>query len=105
MPPGGTVRRGEAALAAGVRELREETACVLRNAREVAVRVENFHGCENRVHVIVGTTGDSLRPDGREIAEARFFPLDALPPGMAMDLDVQVLRWAALYRKDHSRES
>lgn len=105
MPPGGTVRHGEAALAAGVRELREETACALRNAREVAVRMEDFHGCENRVHVIVGITADSPRPDGREIAEAWFFPLDALPPGMAMDLGVQVPRWAALYRKDHSNES
>jgi hypothetical protein len=32
------------------------------------------------VFLFSGDTADAPRPDGREVIEARFFPLDALPP-------------------------
>jgi hypothetical protein len=36
-------------------------------------------GWTNRIELVWGTTTDSPRADGREILDAAFFPLDALP--------------------------
>ena len=83
--PGGGVEPGEAALDAARRELREE-------ARIDIVGEPRLHGvffnkgASRRDHVVVYVIRDfrviaEKAPD-REIAEARFFPLDALPHGL-----------------------
>ena len=83
--PGGGVESGEAALDAARRELREE-------ARIEITGEPRLHGvffnanASRRDHVVVYVVRafrviEPKAPD-REIAEARFFPLDALPPDL-----------------------
>lgn len=82
MPPGGGMRRDEEVLAAAARELQEEVGCAIEGAVEVATVEERLHGARNRVHVVAGRVAGLHRPDGREILEAGFFALGALPGHM-----------------------
>ncbi len=82
MLPGGGLERGEDAMCAAVRELREETACPLDDPVQIATIEETIHGAGNTVHVIAGWTQGTPRADGREILEAAFFALHQLPEAM-----------------------
>lgn len=77
--PGGGLRAGENPVAGALRELREETACLLEMARLVETFEERAFGTAHRVHVVAGYAASCVRPDGREVIEAAFFALDALP--------------------------
>lgn len=94
--PGGGVARGETLIAAAARELAEETACTLVRPVEIAVTQRNWHGANNVVHVIAGHTGDTPRPDGREILAARCFAPDALPTDINRGLAEQLAGWLAV---------
>ena len=98
MPPGGGIGRGEAPIAAAGRELREETGCRLDAAAQVALVVEALHGVGNVVHVIAGRATGEVKPDGREVIEAAFFALDALPGEMSAGLRADLPGWVAAYR-------
>lgn len=93
MLPGGGLRPGEDAVAAGLRELREETACGLLDARLATVTQDFAHGAPNRVHVIVGRAHGEMRADGREVIEAAFFALDTLPADLAAGLEHRLAEW------------
>ena len=95
MPPGGGLSRGEDPVLAGVREFEEETGCALSGARLVAITNDRLHGARSRVSVLAGRTSGTPRPDQREIAEAAFFPLDALPEDLARGLAQALPRWAS----------
>ena len=94
MPPGGGVKPGEDPVLAGCREFEEEIGCRLMGAGKVGTTLDNLHGAGNLVHVITGTCHGTPRPDGREIAEARFFALDALPQDLASGLAERLPQWA-----------
>lgn len=83
--PGGGVEAGESALEALRRELREEARIELAGEPRLSGILFNT-SASNRDHVLVYEVRafrviEPKRPD-REIAEAGFFPLDALPDGV-----------------------
>jgi 8-oxo-dGTP pyrophosphatase MutT (NUDIX family) len=81
MLPGGGIRPFEAPEAAAVREIREELGCALTGLAFVSVHTSSHEGKRDTVHLYRATMAGEIRADGVEIDEARFFPLDALPPG------------------------
>lgn len=83
--PGGGIEPGEAALEAARRELREEARIEIMGEPPLHGLFFN-RGASRRDHIAVYVVRafrviEPKAPD-REIAEARFFPLDALPDGV-----------------------
>jgi len=93
MAPGGGLPRAEPVLAGAMRELREETGCTLIDAREITLSQELLNGALNAVHVVAGRTDDAPCVDGREVIEAAFFPVEALPEDMPVLLRAQLPSW------------
>ena len=81
--PGGGVARYERLAEAARRETREETGATVRIDRLLGI-YDSFHdGISNYIAVFVCTPLDDPDPPrSLEIAEARFFPMDAPPAGM-----------------------
>ncbi len=83
--PGGGVERGETFAQALTKELREEGHIELDAAPQLFGLYKNNH-VTNRDHVALyicrSFRQTKPRLPDREIAEARFFPLDALPDGV-----------------------
>jgi ADP-ribose pyrophosphatase YjhB (NUDIX family) len=98
--PGGSIERGEDPVATAVRELSEETGCALRDARRVAELLERPMGAFNIVHVVVGRADGAARPDGREVDEAGWFALDALPPDVSPRTAQGLSGWIAAYNSE-----
>jgi ADP-ribose pyrophosphatase YjhB (NUDIX family) len=71
--------RGEGALAAASREVAEECACRLADPVLLGLAADTISGARHEVHLVAGWTLDAPLPDGREIVEAGFFAIDALP--------------------------
>lgn len=93
MLPGGGIGRGESIEDSAVREVREETGCRMSDARGFGSDVVAIGRCRNHVHLVAGATGDVPRCDGRELLDARFFPLDALPAATAGATRARIERW------------
>ena len=94
--PGGGLSRGENPAATGARELAEEAGCVLLDASWIATDVRVMPGgWRNRVELVAGQTSGEPRPDGREIAEAAYFNLDALPETAGTTVHASLARWHA----------
>lgn len=93
MLPGGGLNRGEAPLAAAMRELREETGCILLHPIELGVTEEMIHAASHHVHVIAGSTADTPIPDQREIIAAQFFAPAALPADMPIRMRDVIPGW------------
>ncbi len=79
MLPGGGIARGETPEAAVVREMREETGCALMEVGAIGIFTARAEGRRDTVHLFRARTSDAPVADAVELAEARFFPLDALP--------------------------
>lgn len=77
--PGGGIGRNETPDAAAIRELREETQCRITNLRCIEVIDKPVLGTTSTGHLYTGTVLDMPEADGREIVEARLFPLHSLP--------------------------
>lgn len=78
--PGGGLARGEDPASAAARELLEEAGCQLVDAAWVGTDLRRMPGgWINRIELVSGTSEGTPHADGREIAEAAFFALDALP--------------------------
>ncbi|MCW1384025.1 NUDIX domain-containing protein [Novosphingobium sp. KCTC 2891] len=83
MLPGGGIGRSKDPARSGARELREETGCRLEEATWFATfPFRAAGGWTNVTELVTGTTQDPPVADGRELEEAAFFPLDALPEGI-----------------------
>lgn len=79
MLPGGGIHAREAPAIAAVREVHEELGCGVSDLLPVSVHLAGAEGRRDTVHLFRGRPEGAIRPDGIEIAEARFFALDALP--------------------------
>ena len=81
--PGGGVARYERLAEATRREVQEETGVTVRIERLLGI-YDSFHdGVSNYIAVFIcAPLGDPHPPRSLEIAEARFFPMDAPPSGM-----------------------
>ncbi|WP_375289171.1 NUDIX hydrolase [Qipengyuania sp.] len=77
--PGGGARRGEAMRDAAIRELTEETGCSASAVRALGTFEEVVSGSPHTAHIFTCITDNAPKPDGREVVEARFFPLHSLP--------------------------
>jgi 8-oxo-dGTP pyrophosphatase MutT (NUDIX family) len=94
MFPGGGLARGEDPVQTATREVREETGCMLADAVWFDTVLRPFpSGWTNRIELIAGTTDDLPRVDGRELEEAAFFALDALPAGANAATRDSIARW------------
>lgn len=77
--PGGGRGRAENPEEAARREIREELAVDVIGLELVSELAETISGAPHIAHVFSGTLAGEPQPDRREILEARFFALDALP--------------------------
>jgi 8-oxo-dGTP pyrophosphatase MutT (NUDIX family) len=100
MLPGGGIRPFEAPEAAAVREVREELGCGVEDLAFVSRHSATQEGKRDTVHLYRATVAGEIRIDGVEIDEARFFPLDALPPSVSP----ATLRRIAEYRGERDAD-
>ena len=77
--PGGGVRPFEAPESAARREVREELGCEAEDLTKVSTFTSQGEGKRDTIHLYRAVARGTARPDGRELAEARFFPLGDLP--------------------------
>lgn len=99
--PGGGLARGENPVEAGTRELLEETGCHLADGLWIGTDLRRMPGgWLNRIELVAGRSKGTPRADGREIAEAAWFALDALPPGTG----AVVLVALGIWRQEHASE-
>lgn len=93
MLPGGGINRGEAPLAAALRELQEECGCQLVRPRLFAVAEEPLYGTVNRVHLVAGQVSGTPQGDGREVIELGFFNIAELPQPLSPALAARIEEW------------
>lgn len=77
--PGGGVRPWEEPAAAVRREIREELGCGLDGLRAVSTHLTSDEGKRDTVYVFEAKIAGKPQPDGVEVVDACFFPVDALP--------------------------
>jgi len=81
--PGGGIRPFEQPAKAAAREMREELGCGLADLVFVSTHISTSEGKRDTVHLFRARVDGAVRADGVEVAEARFFALDALPGGVS----------------------
>lgn len=77
--PGGGCGRKEDPEAAARREMREELGCELEALELVSEIHEVISGAPHTAYVFAALVAGTVQPDGREITQARFYPVEALP--------------------------
>lgn len=78
--PGGGIGRRESPAAAAAREIREEVGLELPGLEPVGIFVSGAEGKRDTIHLFRAVADGAPTADQREVIEARFFALDALPP-------------------------
>ena len=78
--PGGGVSPRENPAAAAAREVHEELGLQVGDVEPVWTYESNAEGKRDTIHLFRVATAEQPRIDDREVVEARFFALDALPP-------------------------
>jgi len=81
--PGGGIRPFERPAAAAAREVREEVGIAVERLAPLSTYISEAEGKRDTVHLFTGFTDAAPRPDGVEVEEASFFPLDRLPEAVS----------------------
>lgn len=95
MLPGGGIGTGEDPEAAASREIAEELGIDLARIEPVAVLAEQVSGSPHSAHLFAAVTDARPRPDGREVTEARFFPIHSLPEPLGKITAARIAAWKA----------
>lgn len=77
--PGGGLKRGETVEEAARREAREETGAELKNIQLIGIFSNLDEGVTSHIILFASNEFGIVGRSDHEIAEARLFPLDALP--------------------------
>ena len=77
--PGGGIGRRETAAAAAAREVREEVGLELRKLEALGAYASAAEGKRDTIDLFRGEADGDPVADGREVEEAAFYSLDALP--------------------------
>ena len=93
--PGGGIRPFEKSPAAARREIREEVGLEVDRLKFVASYYSDAEGKRDSVDLFTAFSDSRPTSDSREIEEANFFPLDALPDTLSRS----TLRRIAEYRE------
>ena len=81
--PGGGVRPWEQPSSAVRREVLEELGCAIEELVPVSTHFTSSEGKRDTVHLFEARLVGTPKADGAEVAEVRFFPLDALPDNLS----------------------
>ena len=82
--PGGGTRRGEAPRDAARREVREELGVRLDDLVDLGVEEVAHDHCRDAIRLFLARCpSEAVAPDGAEIAEARWVPLERAPPDLS----------------------
>ena len=93
--PGGGIGRKETPEDAARREIREEVGCTVEGMKLVGVIEEELSGAPHRAHIFDGVVDAMPRPDGREVVEAKFFPVHSLPEPLSPRTKERLKLWQA----------
>lgn len=91
--PGGGIGRREEPAEAAARELREEVGMTGANLRLLGTYESVAEGKRDTISLLEGSADAELREDGFEVAEAGWFPLDALPQGISPATRRRIGEW------------
>ena len=86
-------RRNEPAETAARRELREETGCEIAALASVGEIEEELSNAPHRAHLFAGVVDAVPKVDGREVVEARFFPVHSLPEPLSPRTRTRLALW------------
>jgi 8-oxo-dGTP pyrophosphatase MutT (NUDIX family) len=98
--PGGGMAKGEDPAECARRELSEEVGLTVQELEPIGVLKETLSGSPHTSHVFTVQVSQTPKPDGREILEARFFAVDALPDLLTRNVPKRLAMWKA-----HNKES
>lgn len=93
--PGGGLIRGEDALTAARREVREELGVALARIEPVGTLEEVLSGSPHTAHIFSAVCDQRPQPDRREVTEARFFPSHSLPEPLGETTRKRIAAWRA----------
>ena len=93
MLPGGGINRNEDDASAAARELKEETALEAQDLKLFGRYLSELEAKRDHVALFTCRVKGELVIDGKEIAEAQFFTLDALPETISTATNARIMDW------------
>ena len=94
--PGGSVGMRESTIEAAEREITEELGCRVRGLHVAGWEASEYWGYRYEATIINGVVEEDPLPDGREVMEARFFPIYNLPNDIDEPSRDRISGWAHL---------